>query len=265
LSQVFREELAVAEAAARAAGEIIRHFYEGAYEVREKGHDNPVTEADLQANERIRSIIQAAFPADAWLSEETADSDERLRRRRVWIIDPLDGTKEFINHIPELCVCIALVEDGAPVLGVEFNPIREEMFTAASGSGLRLNGEPARVSAVGELAAACVLASRSEDKRGEWDPFRPLMRVVLTGSVAYKLALVAAGRGDATFSLTPKSEWDVCAGAALIQAGGGTITDIHGRPLRFNRPNPKLPGIIATNGALFEPLRELLQSFTKDD
>ncbi|OFV89472.1 MAG: hypothetical protein A3J75_00070 [Acidobacteria bacterium RBG_16_68_9] len=257
---MLSRELHVAQAAARAAGRIVRDYYERGCEVRQKGHDNPVTEADLLANECIREMIQAAFPDDGWLSEETADSRARLQQRRVWIVDPLDGTKEFINRIPELCVCIAFVEGGVPLIGVEFNPIRDEMFTAAPESGLRLNGEPAHVSDVAELARARVLASRSEDHRGEWDPFKSLMQVVLTGSVAYKLALIAVGRGDATFSLTPKNEWDVCAGAALIQAGGGTITDIHGQPLRFNRPDPKLPGIIATNGVLFDPIRDLLSA-----
>lgn len=256
-------ELTVAEEAARAAGAIIREVYERDFEVREKGRDNPVTEADLRANEAIRRRIQAAFPADGWLSEETADSRDRLAKPRVWIVDPLDGTKEFIQHIPELCVCIALVEDGRPIVGVEYNPIRDEMFTAARGHGLRLNGAPASVSRVGTLADATVLASRSEDKRGEWDPYKPLMRVTLTGSVAYKLALIAAGRADATFSLTPKNEWDVCAGTVLIEEGGGRMTDSSGQPLRFNREKTLLPGIIACNAALFEPIRTLLASVEK--
>ena len=255
----LHQELAVAEAAARGAGAVIRDLYARAYDVREKSHDNPVTEADLRANECIRSAIHGAFPDDGWLSEETADSETRLTKPRVWIVDPLDGTKEFIQHIPELCVCIALVTDGVPVLGISFNPIRDEMFAAAQGLGLRLNGEVAHVSAVAELAAARVLASRSEDKRGEWDPYKAHVHVVLTGSVAYKLALIAAGRADATFSLTPKHEWDVCAGAALITEGGGTITDSSGVPLRFNRPRPKLPGIIATNRVLFPAIRELIE------
>jgi myo-inositol-1(or 4)-monophosphatase len=255
---VSQPELEVAEEAARAAGAIIRELYERTVDVREKSRDNPVTEADLRANERIRGMIDREFPQDGWLSEETADSGDRLRRRRVWIVDPLDGTKEFIQHIPELCVCIALVEEGVPIIGVSFNPIRNELFAAARGDRLRLNGAPAHVSDVADLSRARVLASRSEEKRGEWDPFKPLMRVELTGSVAYKLALIAAGRADATFSLTPKNEWDVCAGAMLIEAGGGVMTDSAGRPLRFNRPDPKLPGIIASNRALFEPIRALL-------
>ena len=257
---MFESELEVAERAARAAGAIVRECYERgvAVDYKDPEHDDPVTEADTRANGCIEGIIRRAFPADGWLSEETADSRQRLARPRVWIVDPLDGTREFVQHIPELCVCIALVEHGVPVLGVSFNPLTDELFAAARDRGLALNGAPAHTSATATLAQARILASRSEDKRGEWDAFKPRVRVELTGSVAFKLALIAVGRGDGTFSLTPKHEWDVCAGAALIQEGGGCITDCYGQPLRFNREKPLLPGIIATNAALFEPVRALI-------
>ena len=255
----LEHELAVAVAAARSDGAIVRRWYDGAYTVSKKDNKSPVTEADIEANDAIQTEIAKAFPHDGWLSEETRDSAERLDKRRVWIVDPLDGTKEFVNHIPEFAVCIGLVEDGAPILGVEYNPVREELFAAARGRGATLNGQSVSVSATAALTAARVLASRSEDKRGEWDEFRTDMRVELTGSVAYKLALIAAGRADATFSLTPKNEWDVCAGAALILEAGGRMTDRYGKPLRFNQAKTKLPGLIACNAALYGPITELLK------
>jgi len=257
---MFERELEVAEWAARAAGVIVREGYERGVTIdyKDAARDNPVTTADTQADAAIQSIVRRAFPDDGWLSEETKDSHERLTRRRVWIVDPLDGTKEFVQHIPELCVCVALVEDGQPVVGVSFNPITDELFAAARGHGLTLNGAPAHTSATADLSRARILASRSEDKRGEWDAFKPHMGVELTGSVAFKLALIAAGRGDGTFSLTPKHEWDICAGAALIQEGGGRITDCYGAPLRFNRERPLLPGLIACNTALYEPIRRAI-------
>jgi myo-inositol-1(or 4)-monophosphatase len=257
---MFERELEVAERAGRAAGAIVRDFYEHGVpvEYKDTARDNPVTAADTQADACIQDIVRGAFPDDGWLSEETRDSHERLSRRRVWIVDPLDGTKEFVQHIPELCVCIALVEDGAPVLGVSFNPITDELFAAARGRGLTVNGVPAHTSATADVAQARILASRSEDKRGEWDAFKTRMRVALTGSVAFKLALIAAGRGDGTFSLTPKHEWDICAGAALIQEGGGRITDCYGKPLRFNCAKPLLPGLIATNALLYDQIRAVI-------
>lgn len=254
----MRRELEVAIEASRAAGAVIRTIYDTAFEVRQKGHDNPVTEADLQANERIHSIIRSAFPNDGWLSEETRDDARRLGRPRVWIVDPLDGTKEFVQHVPEFCVCISLVEQGEPIVGVSYDPIRDEVFAAERGAGTSVNGVATGVSTEATLSNARVLASRSEDKRGEWEAFKPHMHVALTGSVAFKLALVAAGRADATFSLTPKNEWDICAGTLLITEAGGRMTDRDGQPLRFNQRETVRSGLVASNGVLHRPLMELI-------
>lgn len=255
----YRREIDTAVQAAREAGAIISGYYDGTVEVREKGHDNPLTAADLESNARIRSLVAAAFPDDGWLSEETADSTERLTRRRVWVVDPLDGTKEFIQHIPEFCVCIALVEDGRPVVGVEYNPATSRLYVAARGRGTTMNGQPVRVSPTAVVAEARVMASRSEDKRGEWDPFKAHCRVVLTGSVAFKLAELSAGNGDATFTLTPKNEWDICAGSILVEEAGGKVTGLDGRPLVFNQPSPLRPGMIASNGVLHDGLLALIR------
>ena len=254
----FARECQVAVAAARQAGAIIRKYYEGEIEVRDKGERGPVTAADLDANHAIHAAISAAFPADGWLSEETADSTERLSRRRVWVVDPLDGTKEFIQHIPEFCVCIALVEAGVPVVAVEYNPAADRLYAAARGAGTTMNGAPVRVSRTADVATAIVMASRSEDKRGEWDAFRPHCKVTLTGSVAFKLAELSRGQGDATFTLTPKNEWDICAGTLLVQEAGGTVTGLEGEPLVFNQPSPLRPGMIASNGVLHQGLRALI-------
>jgi len=246
----MEDELKIATEAAREAGQVLLRFYGGAYKVSEKSVDNPVTAADLEANEALKTKILGAFPGDGWLSEETADSDARLKQKRVWIIDPLDGTKEFISEIPEFVVCVALVEDGLPRVAVEYNPVRDELFTAAKGHGAFLNGTAIHVSKQVDLRQAHVLASRSEEARGEWDAYQEKMHVELTGSVAYKFALVASGRFDATFTLTPKNEWDVCAGSLLVAEAGGMVTDPDGRAIRFNNPSTLLPGLVASNQLL---------------
>ena len=254
----FARERELAERAARAAGAIVRRYYESGVRVAEKGPDNPVTRADLEANACIRALVAAAFPDDGWLSEETADSTERLRKRRVWVVDPLDGTKEFIQHIPEFCVSIALVEDGRPVVAVEYNPVADRLYAAVRGQGTTVNGAPAHVSRTARVPDALVLASRSEDQRGEWDAFKGRVRVKLTGSVAYKLAELAAGAGDATFTLTPKNEWDICAGSLLVEEAGGRVTDLHGAPLRFNQAMTLRAGMVASNGVLHAGLLALI-------
>ena len=256
----MERELEVARGAAKAAGQVLLRYYGSAYRVAEKSADNPVTVADLESNEVLKSTILGAFPDDGWLSEETVDSDERLKLKRVWIVDPLDGTKEFIGEIPEFCVCIALVEDGTPRVAVEYNPVSDELFWASKGGGCLLNGSPVHISKANDLRHASVLASRSEEARGEWEPFQSHMRVELTGSVAYKFALVAAGRHDATFTLTPKNEWDVCAGALLVAEAGGMVTDPDGRAIRFNNANTLLPGLIASNGLLHRPILNTIRA-----
>ena len=255
----FARERDVAMRAAREAGAIVLRYYVPGIASRDKGPDNPVTRADLEANSCIHQMVEDAFPDDGWLSEETADSHARLAHRRVWVVDPLDGTKEFIQHIPEFCVCVALVEVGRPVVAVEYNPAADRLYVAVRGEGTTVNGARARVSTTARVPDAEVLASRSEDKRGEWDAFKPRTRVKLTGSVAFKLAEIASGAGDATFTLTPKNEWDICAGSLLVEEAGGRATDLAGGPLVFNQPSPLRPGMIASNGVLHDGLLALIR------
>jgi myo-inositol-1(or 4)-monophosphatase len=258
----MQRELDVAVEAAKAGGAIVRKYYRAEYQVEEKAPDNPLTVADTEADAAIKSVCLGAFPADGWLSEETKDSPERLDKSRVWIVDPLDGTKEFTQHIPEFCVCVSLVVDGVVQVGVSYNPETDKLFCARRGHGTTLNGAPVRCTDKIDVASAVVLASRSEDKRGEWDAFRPHMRVKLTGSVAYKFALIAAGEADATFSLTPKNEWDICAGTLLVEEARGVVTDRYGRPLTFNNRQTLLPGLIAAGAGLWSPIRELIRERT---
>src|ERR1700687_2323760 len=156
-------ELEHARSAALEAGEILRrHFRDRGYEVGSKGRDNPVTSADLEADAALREHLSRAFPEYGWLSEETADNAARLSRRRVWIVDPLDGTKEFIKGIPEFVVAIALAEHGVPVMGVSYNPIKHELFCGVRGAGCYLDGKAVTVSQTRTLDHATILASRSE-------------------------------------------------------------------------------------------------------
>ena len=260
----YERERAVAESAAREAGAIIKQYYEKPIDQVAKtdkgaGRDeNWLTQADSESDEILKRRLLEAFPGDGWLSEETKDSPERLTKKRVWIVDPLDGTREFTLRVPEFCVCVALVEDGRPVVGVEFNPATDQLYSAARGAGTTLNGSPVRVSPIAQVSLAKVLASRSEDKRGEWDPFKQYCHVILTGSVAFKLAEIAAGNGDATFTLTPKNEWDICAGSILVEEAGGKVTGLDGEPLVFNQPSPLRPGMIASNRVLHDGLMMLI-------
>ena len=233
----------IAEALERAKA-ALRRFTPGEVASRFKQGDDPVTEADTVIDALLRQFLPQE--GDGWLSEETEDDLSRLGRRRVWVVDPLDGTREFVTGIPEWCVSVGLVVDGEPVAGGLLNPSTGETILGARGLGVTLNGKPARVSGRPSLAGSTVLASRSEVKRGEWNGYREdLLTIRPTGSVAYKLGLVATGLAEATWTLTPKHEWDVAAGVALVLAAGGAIVTGSPAETRFNRETPLLSRLIA--------------------
>jgi myo-inositol-1(or 4)-monophosphatase len=232
------------EEALEAANGILAAFTPGEVESRRKKRGDPVTDADHAVDDALRRILPR--DGEGWLSEETTDDRSRLTHERVWIVDPLDGTREFVDGIPEWCVSIGLVENGQPLAGGISNPATGETIVGASGRGVRLNGEPVRASEKTSLDGAIVLASRSEVKRGEWALFEGApFEVRPMGSVAYKLALVAAGKCDATWTVVPKNEWDVAGGSALVIAAGGELYEPDGSPRRFNQENPLLSGFVA--------------------
>jgi myo-inositol-1(or 4)-monophosphatase len=219
----------------------------------------PVTEADRTADRVLREVLLRE--GEGWLSEESTDDLARLDKQRVWVVDPLDGTLEFVAGIPEWCVSIALIEKGEAIAGGISNPSTGEEFLGSIASGLTYNGKRTHSSALTKIEGAVVLASRSEVKRGEWKPFRNAPIVIRpTGSVAYKLALVAAGLADTTWTLTPKSEWDVAAGVALVKAGGGYVECLDGSAPTFNNRSPRLSGLIAGGAALREQIRALIRA-----
>lgn len=254
----MRADLELAQEAAHAAGRVIMSYYKDEYDIQEKGKGNPVTTADLEADKVLKATLLGQRPDDGWLSEETKDSPDRLGRDRVWIVDPIDGTKEFIQGIPQFAISIALAVEGRIMVAVIYNPARDELYAAVRGEGLTLNGQPARVSDLTDLARASILASRSEVARGEFDQFKDDYEITPIGSIAYKLALVASGKADLTFTLTPKNEWDFAAGYLLVTEGHGKVLVLGDHPQTFNCPNPLVTGVVATNGHLHDPVLELI-------
>ena len=249
----FDDLARIARALERAA-EALRPSTAGAVAHVLKERGDPLTEADLAVNRVLHETLPRA--GEGWLSEETADDADRLSRSRVWVVDPIDGTQEFVQGIPEWCVSIGLVEDGVAVAGGILNPATGQTILGAVGSGVTLNGVPVRMRSSG-LDGAEVFASRSEVKRGEWKQYAGApFRVKPCGSVAYKLGLVAAGLADATWTLTPKSEWDVAGGAALVRAAGGVVLHADGSEPTFNRPDPRLSDFLAGPVTLLEEFRE---------
>jgi myo-inositol-1(or 4)-monophosphatase len=245
-----RDAVARIRAGLVAAAAAVRPFTPGAvaFERKEERGD-PVTAADHAANVVLREILPRT--GEGWLSEESADDEARLRCERVWVVDPIDGTREFIEGIPEWCVSIGLVENGVPVAGGIYNPATDELVVGSLEAGVTFNGTEARVTAPADATPITVLASRSETNRGEWNSVtHGRYHVRPCGSVAYKLGLVAAGRADATWTLVPKSEWDVAAGTALVRAAGGVVCLADGSEPRFNKADPTFPNYVASGSAV---------------
>jgi myo-inositol-1(or 4)-monophosphatase len=220
----------------------------------------PVTEADHAINRVLREMLPRG--GEGWLSEESVDDLSRLDKSHLWIVDPLDGTLEFIAGIPEWSISVGWIEGGRAVAGGIYNPVTRELFLGSRAVDVTYNGKPVRASDRATLADALVLASRSEHQRGDWDAFKAgPFNVRAKGSVAYKLALVAAGLADATWTLSAKSEWDIAAGVALVEAAGGFVSELGGEPITFNHQHPVLSGLIAGGPRLQEEIHSVVSRY----
>lgn len=222
----------------------LRHFRRDARQWY-KGPGQIVTEADIEVDRRLHAILIGARPEDGWLSEERDDDGSRRSCRRVWMIDPIDGTRSFAEGVAEFTISIALLVDSEPVLASILNPVTSEHFQAMSGRGATLNGRPLSPSRHAAIAGASLLASKGEMKRRRWPDLLPEAEFTTIGSLAYKLALVAAGRFAGLISLRPSNDWDLAAAVLLMREAGGWLSDAKGRPLRLNEPSLRHAGLVA--------------------
>lgn len=250
------DDLALLIEAARAAGALLKRHFGTSVRTWSKGAQGPVTEVDLAADALLKSMLRDARPEYGWLSEETADTPERLDSERCFVIDPLDGTVAFIKGKPDFCVSAAVVANGAPVAGVVFNPMRDELYAARAGAGAHLNDAAIQASAQAAVSGARLIGSASFYADPRWPAPWPELTATSVPALAYRLALVAAGSHDGVVSLGFKHEWDLAAGAVLVGEAGGIVTDPFGQPFRFNQPVPRLPGAVAAGPALHPLLIE---------
>jgi len=243
----------------RDAGAIALDYFQRGFEVREKNPGDPVTDADLAVDEALKSRLLAARPDYGWMSEETEDDLARLAAPRTWIVDPIDGTKGFVDGNHQWVVSAALVEAGRPVCAVVFNPGTGQFVDAYKGGGTRLDGEPVRATRVASLAAATLGSSHNEQRRELWQHLFPESQIEVVDAIAYKIALVAIGAHDAVIALRPKSDWDIAAGDLLVTEAGGMMTDADGNRMIYNQEDVRKPHLVASGAVIYPALRAALE------
>jgi myo-inositol-1(or 4)-monophosphatase len=250
------EDYRLLKAAVEEAGKLAHSYFRQEVAVRRKKDGTEVSDADIAVNEALKERLLGGRPDYGWLSEESEDDATRLERRLVWMVDPIDGTNAFLRHIPEWTISAALVQEGKPVAGAVFNPATGEFFHAIRGRGAFLNGTQIKVTGRETLEGALFIASGGLFKKRIWKEPWPGVESRWVNSVAYRLALVAAGRADATVSLSAKCEWDLAAGVLIVEEAGGVVTDHHGHAFRFNLPIPRFPSLVAAPPRLHAKLIE---------
>lgn len=200
-----------------------------------KGVSSPVSEADMATNELLERRLRTATPDYGWLSEESADDAARLGRRRVWIVDPIDGTRSYLAGRSDWCVSVALVEDAAPILAAVFAPVTDEYFFAVRGQGTTLNGEEIRAAPGTALDFARVAGPKPLVERlASSKEITPHPRI---GSLALRLCRVAHGALDAAFAGGQSRDWDLAAAHLIVQEADGNMTELSGGPILYNRPD----------------------------
>lgn len=236
-----------------AAGAVAVAMFRAGVKSWSKHNDSPVTEADLAVDAMLRERLSLIGPGYGWLSEETADEPSRLSRRRVWIVDPIDGTRAYMAGGQDWCVEAALVEDGRPIAGALFAPVTDELFIAVRGGGATRNGEPIRASQTPNVAGAVT------DGPAAWldhidRRHGPLQRVTRIRSLALRIARVATGELDAAFASANGHDWDLAAADLLVHEAGGRLTTLDGLPLAYNAPVPRHGALVSAGTRLYPSL-----------
>lgn len=236
--------------AARKSGEIAKSYFGQSPEIWHKPDDaGPVTAADLAVNAMLHETLSTARTNYGWLSEETEDGAQRLTDEKIFVVDPIDGTRAFIEGSKDWSHSLAVVQNGSVTAAAVYLPMRDLMFSASLGGGAFLNGVPIAPSARTSFSSATILTHKANCHDKYWrDGGFPNAKIAFRSSLAYRLCLVAQGRFDAMITLRPTWEWDIAAGALIVSEAGGMATDQRGQALRFNNLHPQLDGLVAAGG-----------------
>ena len=237
--------------AAVEAGALARRLLTAGLEIEKKPDGTPVTAADLAVDKLLKDRLLAARPDYGWLSEETADDPARLAKPRLFIVDPIDGTRAYMRGKPWWVVSIAVVEDGRPIFGALCAPDRQETYRAEVGQGATLNGRSIRASSIDALDGCRMLGDEKMFAHPAWKTPWPPMAIESRNAIAYRIALIASDQADAAVALSAKQEWDVAAADLIAREAGAMVSDHKGRPFAYNTPKAKVPSLICAAPRLY--------------
>ena len=257
------DRVLMVHATTAAAALAMEHFSRGGVAAWDKSPGNPVTAADLAVDAQLKGELLGARPDYGWLSEETADDPARLACRRAWVVDPIDGTRDFIRGRTGWAVSVALIEGNRAVMGVLAAPARGQVIVAVRARGATLNGLDLAVSGRTAMAGCALPIDPSSLTASFWPEHWNAVAVEKPNSLALRIAHVASGLADGFIEGRTIAEWDVAAAALILTEAGGTITDRHGEPMTFNQPIPSIHGIVAATPALHDDLRRRLDGGLK--
>ena len=254
----LKEDHALLIEIVREGGALALSYFHSGVKHWDKGYGDPVSEADHAVDDLLRQKLLDHRPQYGWLSEETEDDPKRLGCHDVWVVDPIDGTRAFIQQRAEFTVCAALVRDGRPVAAAVYNPAKQEFFEAVQGGGARLNGKSIQVTSTQDFEGARLLTGRNLFKNA--GPLHKPANVTIhmVNSIAYRMCLVAVGRYDACISLSGKSDWDIAAAELILTEAGGVNTSSHGQNFVYNRPDPRHKSVISAGPTLHAHVLEFL-------
>lgn len=254
----FATDLELLEHAAKEAGEIAMRYFRAENRVWTKSGDSPVSEADYAVDRHLHEVLRAARPEYGWLSEETDDNEDRLSCETLFVVDPIDGTRGFIEGSTQWCISLAVVHDGRPVAGVLAAPAAGQVFMALSGEGASLNGE--RLSLLGSGDLRSFTASRRLNRLVSEKCNSHISVVPFVPSLAYRLAMVARGEVDAAIARPGAHDWDLAAAELVLEGAGGLLTGLDGERRRYNLPHPRSGSLIACAAGRHDQLLKLAKS-----
>ncbi|MGJ8562025.1 MAG: inositol monophosphatase family protein [Alphaproteobacteria bacterium] len=262
----YAEDRALIAEAVRAAGVIARDaFVAGDCAVWDKVENHPVTDADIAVNDYLLETLLAARPSYGWLSEETQDDFSRHTKRRTFVVDPIDGTRAFIDRKPSFAVCVGIIENGVAVSAALYNPMTNELYEAHLGGGAQLNGARIKAGDRESIDGCSMVGYPRKFRRLDW----PDMNVSVINSMAYRIALVASGARDATVSFTPKSDWDLAAAELIAREAGAVITNLRGEIFRYDQEGVTEFGVICAgpklHALLLERVTPVIDKFEKSE